>query len=215
MNNINNNDNIPSCKVTLLGDSGVGKSSIIARYVSGVFVKDLISTSGTNYSYKICENKGKKVRLNIWDTAGQEKYRSLGKHFYKDSYIIILVYDITQKASFQSIKEIWYPEILKNGEEYSIVAVVGNKSDKYTEEEVNEEEASSFTKEIGSKFFLVSAQNGNGINNMFQTLAETYLDPTFRKKIDDNANEYQRKNSITLVSKNFTENKNTKNTKCC
>ena len=126
MNNINNNDNIPSCKVTLLGDSGVGKSSIIARYVSGVFVKDLISTSGTNYSYKICEDKGKKVRLNIWDTAGQEKYRSLGKNFYKDSYIIILVYDITQKASFQSIKEIWYPEILKNGEKYRILSVVGN-----------------------------------------------------------------------------------------
>ena len=202
-------------KIALLGNSGVGKTCIISRFVDNTFSKNTTSTISANFVEKVITRGKDKYVLNIWDTAGQEKYRSLGKNFYKDSYIIILVYDITQKASFQSIKEIWYPEILKNGEKYRILSVVGNKSDKYTEEAVTEEEASSFTKEIGAKFFLVSAQNGNGINNMFQTLADTYLEPTFKKKIDDNANEYQRKTSITLISKNYTENKNTKNTKCC
>ena len=131
-------------------------------------------------------------------SVGHETYGNVTE-FYDEDGVVLMV---------STIKE--------DDEETGLQATEFSfKSDKYTEEEVNEEEASSFTKEIGSKFFLVSAQNGNGINNMFQTLAETYLDPTFRKKIDDNANEYQRKNSITLVSKNFTENKNTKNTKCC
>jgi small GTP-binding protein len=212
MNNINNNEIIPDCKVIMLGDSGVGKSSIISRYVSGYFVKDLVSTTGTNYSYKICENKDQKVRLNIWDTAGQEKYRSLGKHFYKNAYIVCIVFDITKKETFQSIKEVWYPEILKNGEEHHIIAVIGNKIDKYTEEEVNEDECSSYAKEIDGHFFLVSAKNGKGINDMFQTLADIYLEPSFKKKMDETINEYQRKDSYKLNKNNCKENKLSK---CC
>jgi small GTP-binding protein len=215
MNNINNNEIIPDCKVIMLGDSGVGKSSIISRYVSGYFVKDLVSTTGTNYSYKICENKDQKVRLNIWDTAGQEKYRSLGKHFYKNAYIICIVFDITKKETFQSIKEVWYPEILKNGEEHHIIAVIGNKIDKYTEEEVNEDECSSYAKEIDGHFFLVSAKNGKGINDMFQTLADIYLEPSFKKKMDETINEYQRKDSHKLNKNNCKENKDNKLSKCC
>ena len=103
-------DDIPSCKITLIGDSGVGKSSIIGRFITGFFNEEMNSTLGLNYSQKLYEKNGKKISLNLWDTAGQEKFRSLGKNFYNDSFIIIIVYDICNKASFQSIN---YLNIIK------------------------------------------------------------------------------------------------------
>ena len=201
---------IPDCKVTLIGDSGVGKSSIIGRYVSGIFMENDSSTAGANFTQKIFEKNGKKVRLNIWDTAGQEKYRALGKNFYKDSYIICIVYDVTSKQSFKDIKEIWYPDVLKYGEKYHIISIVGNKCDKYDVEEVSEEDAQSYAEEIKAKFFLVSALNGNGIDTMFQNLAEEFLDPEFKENIKS---ERELMNSFELNKDHFKKKKH--KIKCC
>ena len=201
---------IPDCKVTLIGDSGVGKSSIIGRYVSGIFMENDSSTAGANFTQKIFEKNGKKVRLNIWDTAGQEKYRALGKNFYKDSYIICIVYDVTSKQSFKNIKEIWYPDVLKYGEKYHIISLVGNKCDKYDVEEVSEEDAQSYAEEIKAKFFLVSALNGNGIDRMFQTLAEEFLNPEFKENINS---ERELMNSFELNKDLFKKKKH--KIKCC
>ena len=87
INGIKENQKIIDCKVTLLGDSGVGKSSIIGRYISGVFMNGLISTTGANYSQKVVEKDNNKVRLNIWDTAGQEKYKGLIPSYVRNSSI--------------------------------------------------------------------------------------------------------------------------------
>jgi small GTP-binding protein len=180
------NNNIQDCKVVLLGDSGVGKSSIIARYLSGFFREDIVSTFSATYSQKIYEKKGKRIRLNIWDTAGQEEFRSLGRLFYKDAYIICLVFDVTHKQSFNNLKEIWYPDVKEYGEKYKIIALVGNKGDLYEVEEVNEEEINSFKDEINGKYFFVSAKNGQGIDKLFKSMAESFLNPEFLVKIDDN-----------------------------
>ena len=201
---------IPDCKVTLIGDSGVGKSSIIGRYVSGIFMENDSSTAGANFTQKIFEKNGKKVRLNIWDTAGQEKYRALGQNFYKDSYIICIVYDVTSKQSFKNIKEIWHPDVLKYGEKYHIISLVGNKCDKYEAEEVTEEDAMAYAEEIKAKFFLVSALNGNGIDRMFQTLAEEFLNPEFKENINS---ERELMNSFELNKDLFKKKK--KIHKCC
>ena len=187
-------ENILYCKITLVGDSGVGKSSIIGRFVSGIFIQDINSTSGLNYSQKYYEKNGEKICLNLWDTAGQEKFRSLGKNFYKDSYIIIMVYDICDRKSFENIKEIWYPDIKEFGEKFHIIALVGNKRDKYEEEEVTELEAQKFAEEIKAKFFLVSANNGQGIDAMFQNLADNFFDEEFMSKVDESRED--RNNSI-------------------
>ena len=205
----NNNDEIPDCKVTLIGDSGVGKSSIIARYISGIYIKDQMTTSGANYSQKIYERNGKKVRLNIGDTAGQEKFRALGRNFYKDSYIICMVFDISKKQSFKDLKEIWYPEIQQYGEKYKILSIVGNKSDISEESEIEEEDINSFVDEVGGIFFLISAENGSGINDMFKTLANLYLSPDFEDKI----NTSMRSNtSLISLKKGYYKNKTTS---CC
>ena len=202
-------EEIPDCKITLVGDSGVGKSSIIGRFVTGIFIKDMSSTAGLNYSQKLYEKDGKKVNLNLWDTAGQEKFRALGRNFYKDSYIIIIVFDITNRMSFINAKEVWYNEIKNYGEKYNFLSLVGNKSDKYEEEEVTDEEAISFAKEIDAKFFLVSAHTGDGINKMFQSLADNFFDEEFMSKVDQSKED--RLDSIVLKKEDLKH----KSINCC
>ena len=202
-------EEIPDCKITLVGDSGVGKSSIIGRFVTGIFIKDMSSTAGLNYSQKLYEKDGKKVNLNLWDTAGQEKFRALGRNFYKDSYIIIIVFDITNRMSFINAKEVWYNEIKNYGEKYNFLSLVGNKSDKYEDEEVTDEEAISFAKEIDAKFFLVSAHTGDGIDKMFHTLADNFFDEEFMSKVDQSKED--RLDSIILKKEDLKH----KSINCC
>ena len=162
-------------KVTLIGESSVGKTSIINRYTRDDFAQDLESTLGANYSQKKIVRHGKKIRLDLWDTAGQEKYRAIGRHFYKESYIVCLVYDITSKSSFENIKKIWYPELKEYGEKLKILALVGNKIDKYLEEEVKEDEAQKFADEIKAIYKRTSAMEGTNIEELFNILADKYL----------------------------------------
>ena len=107
-------DEAQTCKVVLLGESGVGKTCIIARFINNIFEENLISTTGASYAGKTMtfdEYDGKSIRFEIWDTAGQEKYRSLTKIFYKDATAAILVYDITRKESYEEIQKYWYNQI--------------------------------------------------------------------------------------------------------
>jgi small GTP-binding protein len=105
------------CKVVLIGESGVGKTSIISRYISNSFNSVLASTPGANFTTKtvFLKDKNQSIKFEIWDTAGQEKYRALAKVFYKNSSVCILVYDITRRASFDELKKYWVNEIKTNG----------------------------------------------------------------------------------------------------
>ena len=107
-----------TCKVVLLGESGVGKTCIISRYTNNTFEDNIMSTTGASYCGKAMtfdEYGGKTIKFEIWDTAGQEKYRALTKIFYKDAAVAILVYDITRKDSFDEIKNYWYHQIKESG----------------------------------------------------------------------------------------------------
>ena len=107
-------DNAKTCKVVLLGESGVGKTCIIARFINNTFEDNIMSTTGASYAGKTMsfdELNGQSIKFEIWDTAGQEKYRALTKIFYKDAGVAILVYDITRKESFEEIKNYWYNQI--------------------------------------------------------------------------------------------------------
>ena len=110
------NSSAKTCKTILIGESGVGKSCIIYRYINNKYDENSMSTTGANYITKHCEFEeyDKSILFQIWDTAGQEKYRGLAKIFYKDAKIIILVYDITNKKSFEEIKNYWYKQIKEN-----------------------------------------------------------------------------------------------------
>jgi small GTP-binding protein len=107
-------DTTKTCKVVLLGESGVGKTCIIARFINNTFEDNIMSTTGASYAGKTMtfdEFNGKSIKFEIWDTAGQEKYRALTKIFYKDAGVAILVYVITRKDSFDEIKNYWHNQI--------------------------------------------------------------------------------------------------------
>ena len=173
-----------SVKVTLLGNSGVGKTCIIYRFTNNDFKEGTMTTRGADYSQKSVTIKNQTINLDLWDTAGQENYRSLGRHFYKDSLIVILVYDITNRESFEDLKTIWYNDLKRYGEKYSVLAVVGNKSDLYENEVVNDKEGEKFAEEKNAEFMLVSAKTGNNVNNLFNVLVNKYLDPSFQEQIE-------------------------------
>jgi len=185
VNNEDNDSKIENVKITLIGDSGVGKTCIILRYTNKEFNENQNTTRGANYCPKTLNINGKDLRLDIWDTAGQEQYRSLGNYFYRDSYIVILVYDISNKQSFENLKNVWYKDLKTFGERYTVLAIVGNKSDLFEVEEVPEDEARKFAEEQDAIFMLVSAKNGNNINLLFNTLISKYLGPDFHFLIEE------------------------------
>ena len=185
----------PCCKVVLLGDSGVGKTCIISRYISGAFDQNSPSTNGASYASKIInfENLNKKISLDIWDTAGQEKYKSLTKFFYKDAAATILVYDITQKDSFENMKNYWYEQLQEFGSKNIILGVAGNKCDMYDKEEVNEIEAKEFAEKIGAFFGITSAKNNTGINDLFMNAANKFVDPNYKINLEESKDKEESK----------------------
>ena len=202
-------------KIVLLGDIGVGKTCLMSRFIFGTFDANENSTKGACYSNKEkgYPNFGKILTLDIWDTAGQEKYKSLTKFFYKDAAMVILVYDITRKESFDNLKNFWYSEIQQYGDKDIILGIAGNKSDLYDNEAVPEKEAREFAKSIGAIFALTSAQNNSGVNKLFEDIGNKFLDPNFQEKVQDNKIEREQAKSITLEKKQVIEQKKKKKKK--
>ena len=191
-------------KIILLGESGVGKTSIIFRYYKNSFNPNLTSTFGSTYVTKYLERDNIKYKLNIWDTTGQEKYHSVTKLFIHGSHIAILVYAINNVESFQKL-EYWHKIIKEYCGENVILAVVGSKYDLFnTEEEnivfVSDEEGEKYAKEKNAIFKLVSAKDDkNGIDSLFDELVNKFK----AKNIINNSENKEKKVKI--------ENKKTKN----
>ena len=169
-----NNDQI-DIKMILLGESGVGKTSIISRYVNDKFNENFISSSTMSYVAKIIEKNNKKIKLNIWDTIGQEKFRSISKLFLNDTKIVILVYDITSEETFKNL-DYWlqlYKDILGEG---IIVGVAANKSDLFLNQEVSDDLGREYAEKNGAIFSLVSAkENKLGLDKFINQLVDAYL----------------------------------------
>ena len=172
----NNDKDGRNVKILLLGESGVGKTSIINRYLNNEFASESLSTLGSYTSKKeIIKNKTKYL-LDIWDTSGQEQYHSITNLFINGSDIVILVYSIDSKSSFTGL-DFWYNSVMeKLGNDNFILAIVGSKSDLALEEQVSEEEGKIFAEEKKAKFKLVSAKiDLKGINTLFDSLMDEYI----------------------------------------
>lgn len=206
-------DKANSCKVVLLGESGVGKTCIISRYVNNTYDEKSETTNGASYASKIIdlEQYNQSLRFDIWDTAGQEKYRSLTKFFYKDAAIAVLVYDITRRESFEEVRKYWYEQLKTCGEKNIVIGLAGNKCDMFDKEAVSEEEARTFANEIGAQFQLTSAFKNLGIDDLFRMVGCKYLDPNFQDKINEEPKE-EKKN---IVLDNNNNQKKKKDKKCC
>ena len=201
-----------SCKVVLIGNSGVGKTSIINQYITNVFNEEQLTTTGATYSTKklFIESKNKTISFEIWDTAGQEKYRSLTKMFYKDSSIVIMVYDITNEESFNDIKNYWFEEVINNINENVIMAIVGNKNDLIENEKVNEEEVKNFANEKGMHYAFISAKMKNGIDELFKDIGNKYYDSL---QITDDDEEFNKNKKLS--KKGLKNDKTVAKKKCC
>ena len=174
-------DSAEQVKAVLIGESGVGKTSIIAQFTSGTFDPDVVTSLSAQFKSKTIEfhNLQKAIKFDIWDTAGQEKYRALAKIFYKDAKVICLVYDITDAKTFEEIKSYWYEMVKSHADPEVILAVVANKSDLYDNAAVKNEEGEEFAKSIGAIFQATSAKSDTGITNLFDNIGQKYFNPNF------------------------------------
>ena len=197
-------------KLILLGDVGVGKSAIIQRFYDNTFGENILTTFNASFLEKEVTIKGKKVVLEIWDTVGQEQYRSMTQLFVKNSKIIILVYNVTRMKTFESLNY-WYDFINKELGSNIVLGLAGNKTDLIFEdnyeEEVSPEKGKEFAEKIGASFALVSAkESGNEIKVLFYELLTKYFD------IKDNGRYFS--STIKLDERSFTREVNGKN-ECC
>ena len=162
-------------KVILIGESGTGKTSLI-NATMGLKFKDTIESTTTNsFSSKTITINNKEYVLNLWDTIGQEKFRSLTKIFIKDSKIVILVYDITRKASFNELN-FWLKMIQDILGDEPVLGICGNKSDLFVKEQVKEEEVKKYSQEKNIPFKLTSAKNPLSFNKFLEDLVKQYLE---------------------------------------
>ena len=193
-------------KVILLGESGVGKTCIIERYMSNKFNSNLPSTLCSAYSIKKIIRDNTLYSINICDTTGQEKYHSVTNLFVKGSNIVILVYSIDSVTSFNNL-EYWYSMVVDNlkDTEY-ILAIIGNKTDLFEEEVVSEEEGKRFAESKNAKFQLVSAkEDPDGINKLFDNLFEEIIQNTHINLV--------KKDDSYLISRSSTDTE--KKSSCC
>ena len=189
-------------KVILLGESSVGKTSLIKVAIGKKFNSSELTTYSANYSIKKFNYNGKEYTFNLWDTIGQEKYRALTKMFFKDSKIIILVYDITSEKSFKEL-EYWYNQVVNElGKEGYYLAIVGNKNDLYNQEKINKDQGKKFAQSKNGKFKLTSAKDDPLSFN-------SLLEQMFKEFIDNN------KDYLNNIKKTAITNKGKKKGKCC
>ena len=207
-------------KCVLLGESAVGKSSLINRFINDTFIKDSLPTLVGCYSTKekYYEEYNQKIKYEIWDTAGQEKYRSINKIFYQDACVALLLYDITQKDSYEAIKDYWYNEVKEYSPNNVIIVIVGNKSDLYEHEQIDENEVKEYCKSINVLFKQTSAKSGEGINELFEMIGLKILNSEDYKNIKKektSSKSVKIKNDSENNSQTNNENDGKNKKKCC
>ncbi|KEH40475.1 putative small monomeric GTPase [Medicago truncatula] len=163
-------------KLLMIGDSGVGKSTLLLRFTSDNF-EDLSPTIGVDFKVKYVTLGGKKLKLAIWDTAGQERFRTLTGSYYRGAQGIIMVYDVTRRETFTNLSDIWAKEIdLYSTNQDCIKMLVGNKVDKESERAVTKKEAVDFARQYGCLYTECSAKTRVNVEQCFEELVMKILD---------------------------------------
>ncbi|EGA75114.1 Sec4p [Saccharomyces cerevisiae AWRI796] len=157
-------------KILLIGDSGVGKSCLLVRFVEDKFNPSFITTIGIDFKIKTVDINGKKVKLQLWDTAGQERFRTITTAYYRGAMGIILVYDVTDERTFTNIKQ-WFKTVNEHANDEAQLLLVGNKSDMETRV-VTADQGEALAKELGIPFIESSAKNDDNVNEYFFHLGE-------------------------------------------
>ena len=202
-------------KVIIIGDTAVGKSNILSRYVKDEFSSNSKSTVGVELGIKFLKIKNTKTKIQIWDTAGQERYRAITSSYFKGSNGCFIVYDITNEASFNNIEN-WYEQIQKETSKDIAILLVGNKCDLEDERKVPIEKGKEKAQNLNCAFFETSALKKINIDKIFEELVNNIYEKTGGNKNDDDINVELVKDDKAV---NLNEVKNGENEKkkggCC
>ena len=167
-------------KVLLLGDTTVGKTCFLMKYTDKTFQDVHISTIGLDYRLKSMVLKsGKNIKLQIWDTAGQDRFRAITKNYYKGANGIILIYDVTSPKTYDNVKN-WVTQIREEASPNVVVYLCGNKIDMEDDRKIKEEDGKKMAEEFGFPFNETSARDGININETFEDLVER-IDSVYSK----------------------------------
>ena len=197
-------------KLIIVGDTNVGKTNIMSKYIKDQFNITSKSTIGVEFGTKILEIDNKKVKAQIWDTAGQERYKSITSAYYKGAKGAFIVYDITNKSTFESVDK-WIKDLNSYGDKNLTMLLIGNKSDLEDKRIINKEEGEEKAKSFELGFIETSAYNGDNIDQAFDIMLKEVL-KRYIVENDVNNDEFEggTGNNIELVKKNETKKK-----KCC
>jgi Ras-related protein Rab-1A len=194
-------------KVLLLGNSDVGKSSLLLRFVDSVWNDAFVPTIGVDFKVKTLEINNKKVKMQIWDTAGEERFRTVVSTYFRGAHGILLLYDVTNRDSFKNLEN-WLIEIEKNSSEKVLKILLGNKCDLNDDREIQPDEGRAFADRNGMEFMETSAKMNTNVNEAFETLGKLMIE--FNSK---NNNKTQQGENKTFKA-NSGKDLNTKK-KCC
>ena len=200
-------------KILILGDSFVGKTNILKRFIHNEFDSTTKETVGVEFDSKNYNFGEKTIKAQIWDTAGQERYRSVTKAYYKGAKGALLVYDITRRITFENIDN-WLIDLRTNGDKDILIILIGNKSDLNSKREVSKDEAETKAEQYNIAFLETSAKNGDNIDKAFRELVEQVYNAnkTSIEKIDVKV-EGNNEDGISLQKDDVDEQK--KNKGCC
>ena len=208
----NEDENELKYKILFVGETQVGKTSLIIKYTDCTFQQEGITTLGVDLKYKYIKKDNENLRLDLWDTAGQERFRNIAKSFYYGANGIIFIFDLASSESFDKLK-FWIEDSKDKINDNNLeLLMVGNKSDLIDERVVTKEKIQKFSEQYNIPYFETSAKTGEGIEEMFNTLINKLL---LRKEIRQNDDEDETKNynnSITLKPPKSKGNQ--KNKKC-
>ena len=191
-------------KIVIIGDSGVGKSNILSRYVRDEFSIDTKATVGVEFGSKIISINNQQIKMQIWDTAGQEKYKSVSSIYYKGAKGALLVYDISRKETFNNLNR-WVNEIKNNSDENINILLIGNKCDLEEGRQISQEEAFEKAKEINAGFLEVSALQAVNIEKAFKYLIQQIYSKN-NNRIDEKKNTLKENNNDYININNDVEN---------
>lgn len=169
------NVSYPEFKLLMIGDPGVGKSSLLLRYADNEFTDNFISTIGVDYKEMKVDVNGVKVTLQIWDTAGEERFRTITSSYYRGAHGMILTFDLTNPATFKSCPK-WIQEVDRYAEDDVVLFLAGNKCDLADKKEVNDTEITQLKEKHNMEYLETSAKNGDNVKQMFQRLAEQVVE---------------------------------------
>jgi Ras-related protein Rab-1A len=167
-------------KLLLIGNSSVGKSSLLFRFVENVWDDSFVPTIGVDFKLKTLDVNGKKVKLQIWDTAGQERFKNITASYYRGGNGVLVVYDITDRDSFTNLTS-WLIEIEKNANKNVFKLLIGNKNDLESERKVTFNEGKEFADSNGMKFIETSAKTADKVYEAFELLTQEIIKNNLNK----------------------------------